>query len=646
MPGKQKRGDEPALTRRQASVAAGILRAAFDPSAADTRIAPQDVARLLAQINEAFARHEPPLPQTYSARKLEDWRANAVYRARCKQKQTKPPCWTRAARQQATAGLEVLPPPSRAAIDTRHWVETPTIKQEATELLAAMMSPPALAPTAPDPAAPAGVQVKRELPDGALELADLALPPPNKRPRAAEAGAAAPSLPPVHFPTDADVAAVGLPGQDSEKEVEAAAEATVAQRRAAGQPSSRYVGVSWRNSQRRWVVKIQHEGQDQSLGTFAEEEAAARAYDEAARRLRGDEAHGGRAGNGAGWRLNFPTQAEAAAAPVQEEPDEEVVAAVEAAVAQRRAAGQAASRYAGVSWAKRERRWQPSICHEGRQQRLGYFAEEDAAARAYDEAARRLRGDKAHGGSGTGFSWRLNFPTEAEAATATAPAAEGPDGNVGSAQNDQTQVRNALRRVVTEVERQIKREARASAQVGNAVRRLVADVERAGGREARKSAGSTATAAVVGPALQRTSVKKRRTLDEVAPKPEEEAMGAAQASEQRATVRVGHNQLLPAGLVRMLHDPVRPCWPAISLLPGGQGEARGSVQENCARRKVRRTGGERQHRAGPRGAARQEVVRQPTAVRYGPSLWLLLVHRSDPVHICLCTTQRGKGVLA
>ena len=71
----------------------------------------------------------------------------------------------------------------------------PTIKQEATAHLAAMMSPPAPAPAAP--AAPAGVRVKRELPVGAQDLADLALPPP-KRPRAGEAGAAAPN-PLAHF---------------------------------------------------------------------------------------------------------------------------------------------------------------------------------------------------------------------------------------------------------------------------------------------------------------------------------------------------------------------------------------------------------------------------------------------------------------
>eukprot|EP01045_Picozoa_sp_COSAG04_P004299 COSAG04_NODE_185_length_21024_cov_49.557276_4_plen_251_part_00 len=60
------------------------------------------------------------------------------------------------------------------------------------------------------------------------------------------------------------------------------------------------------------------------------------------------------------------------------------------------AAGQPASEYAGVSWHKHNRRWEARISHEGRQHFLGLFAEEKAAARAYDEAARRLRGDKAY----------------------------------------------------------------------------------------------------------------------------------------------------------------------------------------------------------------------------------------------------------
>eukprot|EP01045_Picozoa_sp_COSAG04_P020474 COSAG04_NODE_2100_length_4781_cov_8.111064_3_plen_194_part_00 len=150
-----------------------------------------------------------------------------------------------------------------------------------------------------------------------------------------------------------------------------------------------------------------------------EEQAAARAFDEAARQLRGDEAHGGIDGRGRPWRLNFPTAAETAAA---EEAaafvDEEAVNAAEAAVAQRKAAGQPTSAYVGVSWHKQTRRWEASITHEGEKQGLGLFVEEAAAARAFDEAARKLRGAEAHGGRADPRApvWRLNFPTDAESA--------------------------------------------------------------------------------------------------------------------------------------------------------------------------------------------------------------------------------------
>ena len=82
------------------------------------------------------------------------------------------------------------------------------------------------------------------------------------------------------------------------------------------------------------------------------------------------------------------------------------------------------SRYVGVSWRKDRRRWEARISHEGRLQGLGYFAEEEeeSAARAFDAAARRLRGNSAHGGGNEG-RWRLNFPTEA--AAEGAPAADG-----------------------------------------------------------------------------------------------------------------------------------------------------------------------------------------------------------------------------
>ena len=163
----------------------------------------------------------------------------------------------------------------------------------------------------------------------------------------------------------------------------AAAQGGAAQRR-----SSKYVGVHWRKLKGRWRVDIMHEGKKQYVGLFAEdaEEDAARAYD------------------GTTWRLNFPTQAEIAAATQM--------------VSHRKV-----SKFVGVSWHSPSNQWAVSICHEGKMRFVGCFAEdaEEDAARAYDAAARRLRGAQAHGGCAPngGPTWRLNFPTEAEIAAAT-----------------------------------------------------------------------------------------------------------------------------------------------------------------------------------------------------------------------------------
>jgi hypothetical protein len=62
------------------------------------------------------------------------------------------------------------------------------------------------------------------------------------------------------------------------------------------------------------------------------------------------------------------------------------------------------SRYTGVTWEKRTSKWQAKIYNGVRMQHLGTFPEdkEEAAARAFDEAALRLRGAQA----------RLNFPSD------------------------------------------------------------------------------------------------------------------------------------------------------------------------------------------------------------------------------------------
>ena len=216
----------------------------------------------------------------------------------------------------------------------------PAIKQEvcpAMEHLANMMS------TSRDAQAHSGPQ-------------DLA-PPPPKRPRVA---VAAPQI--------------------------------VAQRKAAGQPTSRYVGVTWAKHLGKWKAQIT-DGEKhvvQSLGCFEQEVAAAKAFDVVARKLRGNKAHGWRNSTGQVWKLNFPTKDEA---------------------------DHAEADYVGVCHIKKAGKWRVQIRHKGETLSLGVYGDRISAAKAYDEAARKLRGDEAHGRScANGVVWRLNFPTEVEQA--------------------------------------------------------------------------------------------------------------------------------------------------------------------------------------------------------------------------------------
>jgi hypothetical protein len=94
-------------------------------------------------------------------------------------------------------------------------------------------------------------------------------------------------------------------------------EAEVAAAEAATRPhghGSRFLGVSWKESSRRWLVQLKHDGQRHYLGYFAEDkkEDAARAYDTAARKMRGTNAHGGLNNSGHCQWLNYPTPAEIA----------------------------------------------------------------------------------------------------------------------------------------------------------------------------------------------------------------------------------------------------------------------------------------------------------------------------------------------
>ena len=191
-----------------------------------------------------------------------------------------------------------------------------------------------------------------------------------------------------------------------------AAQGAAASPKSPGKESSPYVGVCRSRSETTpWKAQIWHDGRTHFLGSYVDEEDAARAYDAGARRLRGENAKG----------LNFPKPA---ASPKQRKP----------AAAAAGGSGPRSSRYAGVTL--KAGRWQAQIWHEGKQHHLGTFAEvtptppplftfasltpvppgvlqEEQAARAFDSAARRMRGEQAVG---------LNFPkqpgpwTEAECA--------------------------------------------------------------------------------------------------------------------------------------------------------------------------------------------------------------------------------------
>eukprot|EP01050_Picozoa_sp_SAG11_P015943 SAG11_NODE_2118_length_3791_cov_2.251625_4_plen_245_part_00 len=166
----------------------------------------------------------------------------------------------------------------------------------------------------------------------------------------------------------------------------------------------RFRGVRWKVGDAKWEACIKTKGRTTYLGLFTDEAAAARAYDAAARELRGAEA-----------QVNFPRAGEVQAqAKTLSRSAEEIAAA--------RAVGWRRSRFRGVRWKVGDAKWEACIKTEGRTTYLGLFTDEAAAARAYDAAARELRGAEA----------RVNFP-RAGAGPGQGQVAEECGGDCGSA---------------------------------------------------------------------------------------------------------------------------------------------------------------------------------------------------------------------
>ena len=132
-----------------------------------------------------------------------------------------------------------------------------------------------------------------------------------------------------------------------------------------GLHTSAFKGVSWNSRQKGWKAGIVTNGKRTHLGYFTDEIDAALAYDQAAREQHGEYGV-----------LNFPD-----------------VHDYRHLTSMNRSQS---SRYRGVSWHRRQRKWNVVLCINGTGHYVGSFVSEIVAAIAYDRAARDHFGENAH----------------------------------------------------------------------------------------------------------------------------------------------------------------------------------------------------------------------------------------------------------
>lgn len=124
--------------------------------------------------------------------------------------------------------------------------------------------------------------------------------------------------------------------------------------------ASKYKGVYRDESNIKWVAQIR-EGKGLALGTYSNEDDAARAYNIAAKELFGEFA----------FYNDVPDPFRI--------PEQRLYT----------------SNFRGVCLYKRTHRWKAKICKDGIAFHLGYFNDEHEAAKAYDRSARQMFGSKA-----------------------------------------------------------------------------------------------------------------------------------------------------------------------------------------------------------------------------------------------------------
>ncbi len=127
---------------------------------------------------------------------------------------------------------------------------------------------------------------------------------------------------------------------------------------------SKFVGVSWIQRDKKWKATIRIDGKQKHLGYFDDEKEAACKYDEQAALLNKP--------------VNFP-QHEGQEQAAKPRKDRSKLPDV-----------MRQSKFVGVSWYKKNKKWLARIRIDGKQKHLGYFDDEKEAACKYDEQAALL----------------------------------------------------------------------------------------------------------------------------------------------------------------------------------------------------------------------------------------------------------------